>query len=542
MYLSSSQNPNDDTIDVLILMQEPLGIFRTLMMSLQDKDGSSVVEPEMLQTMNMSLMEAKEIVSPTKLWCSMRQSSTSRRLKCKFSSVSPKQVYEEGSELGQNPLNDDYSWLDGYQLQASMMADKTQQSSLKAISKKTGMKVQFGVDESKMMERLWGDNHFDTNTRKLTTKNTKSADCKRGLSHLNFDTINLLPKKDNVNSLPKLKYVKDQLCSSCKMGKEKRSTFKTKIVPSSKGRLHLLHMGLCGPMRIESINEKKYILIIVDDYSRYTWTHFLRSKDETQETLHAYFKEEGIEHQTSIARTPEQNDTVKRQNRTLIEAARTMLSTSKLPLFFWAKAIEIACYTQNRSLIIPRHKKTPYHIINDRKPTLKHLHIFGCRCYITRDGENLDKMKEKGDPYLGIQDHSNETSSSKLVPNVFPLADIAEPSIQELDLLFSPMYKEYFTTGNQRVSKFFALSNNLQQQDTQPTLNVQPTTEPITPPTNVNAKENNIDQAAADAQFEPYEFINPFSTPVQEVTESSSRNVDTSNMHTFYQRHRSGYH
>ncbi|GKE33713.1 hypothetical protein Tco_1453035, partial [Tanacetum coccineum] len=72
--------------------------------------------------------------------------------------------------------------------------------------------------------------------------------------------------------------------------------------------------------------------------------------------------------------------------------------------------------------------------------------------------------------------------------------------------------------------------------------NVQPTTEPITPPTNVNAKENNIDQAAADAQFEPYEFINPFSTPVQEVTESSSRNVDTSNMHTFYQRHRSGYH
>ncbi|GJS73055.1 retrovirus-related pol polyprotein from transposon TNT 1-94 [Tanacetum coccineum] len=89
----------------------------------------------------------------------------------------------------------------------------------------------------------------------------------RHLSHLNFDTINLLSKNDIINGLPKLKYVKDQLCSSCKMGKAKRSNFKTKNVPSSKGRLHLLHMDLCGPMRIERINGKKYILVIVDDYS-----------------------------------------------------------------------------------------------------------------------------------------------------------------------------------------------------------------------------------------------------------------------------------
>ncbi|GKF40338.1 retrovirus-related pol polyprotein from transposon TNT 1-94, partial [Tanacetum coccineum] len=306
-----------------------------------------------------------------------------------------------------------------------------------------------------------------------------------------------------------------------------RSTFKTKTVPSSKGRLHLLHMDLCGPMRVESINGKKYILVIVDDYSRYTWTHFLRSKDETPEvlidflkmiqrglqaqvitvrtdrgtkflnkTLHAYFKEEGIEHQTSIARTLEQNGVVERRNRTLVEAARTMLSASKLPLFFWAEAIATACYTQHRSLIISRHEKTPYHIINDRKPTLKHLHIFGCTCYLVRDGENLDKMKEKGDPciFMGysttskgyrvynkrtklivesihinfdeiqqmasdydnsgpapqlqkasdhnrsepeIQDHNNEPSSSKLVPNVVPTADTSDTSQQELDLLFS---------------------------------------------------------------------------------------------------------
>ncbi|GKA78693.1 retrovirus-related pol polyprotein from transposon TNT 1-94 [Tanacetum coccineum] len=87
------------------------------------------------------------------------------------------------------------------------------------------------------------------------------------LSHLKFDTINLVSKKDIMNGLPKLKYVKDQLCPSYEMGKAKRSTFKTKTVPSSKRQLNLLHMDLCGPMRMESINGKKYILVIVDDYS-----------------------------------------------------------------------------------------------------------------------------------------------------------------------------------------------------------------------------------------------------------------------------------
>ncbi|GJW58810.1 retrovirus-related pol polyprotein from transposon TNT 1-94 [Tanacetum coccineum] len=114
-------------------------------------------------------------------------------------------------------------------------------------------------------------------------------------------------------------------------------------------------------------------------------------------TLHAFFKEEGIEHHPFTPRTPEQNGIVERQNHTLVEAARTMLSTSKLPLFFWAEAIATTCYTQNRSIIIPTHEKTVYHIINDKKPSIKHLHIFGCTCYLTRDGANLDKMKEKGD-------------------------------------------------------------------------------------------------------------------------------------------------
>ncbi|GKB18139.1 retrovirus-related pol polyprotein from transposon TNT 1-94 [Tanacetum coccineum] len=339
----------------------------------------------------------------------------------------------------------------------------------------------------------------------------------RRLSHLNFDTINLLSKNDIVKGLPKLKFVKDQMCSSCEIGKAKRSFLKSLTITRSKKRLDLLHMDLYGRMRIETINEKKYILVIVDNYSRYTWTLFLRSKNETPE-----------------------NGVVERRNRTLVEAARMMLSASKLPLFFWAEAIATACYTYNRYLIIPKHEKTPYHIINERKPTLKHLHIFGCTCYLVRDGENLDKIKEKGVTKLKTHDHNNEPSSSKLVPNVSSLADKTDTSLQELDFLFSPLLEEYFTAGNQSVSKLAALSDNSTQQDTQPTMNFQPTTEPTTRTTNVNAEENNTDQAV-DAQFIRYEIFNPFYTPVQEVAEYSLRNVNNSNMHTFYQRYQSDY-
>nr|GFB26991.1 hypothetical protein [Tanacetum cinerariifolium] len=105
------------------------------------------------------------------------------------------------------------------------------------------------------------------------------------LSHLNFDTINLLSNNDIVVGLLKLKFVKYHLCSSCELGKPKQKSFHTKLTPSSKRRLQLLHMDLCGPMRVASINGKSYVLVIVDDYSRYTWTYFLRSKDETPEVL-----------------------------------------------------------------------------------------------------------------------------------------------------------------------------------------------------------------------------------------------------------------
>nr|GEV30976.1 hypothetical protein [Tanacetum cinerariifolium] len=386
------------------------------------------------------------------------------------------------------------------------------------------------------------------------------------LSHLNFDTINLLSKNDIVVGLPKLKFLKDHLYSSCELGKAKQKSYQTKITPSSKRRLQLLHMELCGPMREASINRKKYVLVIVDDYSRYTWTHFLRSKDETpkvlmeflrlvqrglhaqvriiltdkgmeffNQTLHAYFSYEGILHQTSVARTLEQNGIVERRNlartleqngiverrnRTLVEAARTMLSAAKFPLFFWAEAIATSCFTQNCSLVIPRHEKTPYHIINDRKPSVKFFHIFGSLCYIVRDGEYLDKMKEK--------DKTVTTSN-------------------ELDLLFSPMFAELLNGSSQVVSKSSAVStgdapNQRQQQHTTP-LNNQTTTKPTcqvpTQAPSVVSTENmnQAEMIAKNAQIANDAFINIFSTPVQDRGETSSRPVNSSNMHTFYQHH-----
>ncbi|GJX74638.1 putative zinc finger, CCHC-type containing protein [Tanacetum coccineum] len=256
-----------------------------------------------------------------------------------------------------------------------------------------------------------------------------------------------------------------------------------------------------------------------------------------------------------------------------------MLSASKVPLYFWAEAIATACYTQNRSIIIPTHEKTTYHIINDRKPSIKHLHIFSCTCYLTRDGENPDKMKEKGDSCILVGystqskgycvynkrtrlivkfihlrfDEIKEMSetfvandTSGLVPqrqkasdydnsgpvpqlqNVSPSADTIVPSQQESDLLFGPLYDGFFNTVTSRVNKSSSPTDNSVQQDTQPTTNNPSSTEPTTP-TNVNAEENN-DNQAKDTQFNQDEFINPFCTPVRQIAESSSRNIEISNV------------
>nr|GEV47147.1 hypothetical protein [Tanacetum cinerariifolium] len=247
----------------------------------------------------------------------------------------------------------------------------------------------------------------------------------RILSHLNFDYINLLLKKDVVIGLPKLKFVKDQICSSSEVSKAKRSSFKSKVVPSSKGRLNLLHMDLCGPMRVASINGKKYILVIVDDYSRYTWTLFLL------ESIHIRFDEIKEMSKMSVV-----NDT---------------------------------------SGLVPQRQKAS-------------------------DCDNSNPIPQ--------------------LQNVSSLANAYVPLQQELNLLFGPLYDEFFTAGTSSVNKSSSPSNNSNPQDTQPTTNIQPTSEPSIP-TYVYAEENN-DNQAEEEHLQDDEFINPFCTPVQEVAESSS--------------------
>ncbi|GJX92177.1 retrovirus-related pol polyprotein from transposon TNT 1-94 [Tanacetum coccineum] len=204
----------------------------------------------------------------------------------------------------------------------------------------------------------------------------------RRLYHLNFGAINHLARHGLVHDLPILKFEKDHLCSTCALGKSKKQSHKPKSEDTNQEKLYLLHMDLCGPMRVASVNGKKYILVIVDDYSRFTWVKFLASNDEApdfiikflkmiqirlnatvrniltdnrtefvNQTMRDYYEQVGISHETSVARTPQQNGVVKRQNYTLVEVARTMLIYTKALLFLWAEAVATACYTQNRSII-----------------------------------------------------------------------------------------------------------------------------------------------------------------------------------------------
>nr|GEV31509.1 retrovirus-related Pol polyprotein from transposon TNT 1-94 [Tanacetum cinerariifolium] len=253
----------------------------------------------------------------------------------------------------------------------------------------------------------------------------------RNLDDMNFGATNHLARQGLVKGLLKLKFEKDHLCSACAMGKSKKKSYKPKSEDTNQEKLYLLHMNLCRPMRVESVNGKKYILIIVDDYSRFTWVKCLRSKDEApnfiikfmkmiqvrlkvlvchirtdngtefvNQTLREYYEEVGISHETSVARSPQQNGVVERRNRMLIEAARTMLIYSQALLFLWAEAVATACYTQNQSIIQLYHGKTPYELLHNKLPGLSFLYVFCALCYPTNDSENLGKLQLKAD--IGI--------------------------------------------------------------------------------------------------------------------------------------------
>nr|GEY12113.1 hypothetical protein [Tanacetum cinerariifolium] len=208
---------------------------------------------------------------------------------------------------------------------------------------------------------------------KASADEYESMSWHKRLGHLNFKTMNRLARHNLVRGLPSKSFDNDHTCAACLKGKQHKASCKTKFVNSMTKPLHTLHMDLFGPTSISSLNHKWYCLVVTDNFSRFTWTFFLKTKDETSGILRNFLTEienlkelrvkiircdngdefknkemnnfcskKGIKREFSNARTPQQNSVAERRNRTLIEAARTMLADVRLPVTFWAKAVNTA--------------------------------------------------------------------------------------------------------------------------------------------------------------------------------------------------------
>ncbi|GJX74666.1 putative ribonuclease H-like domain-containing protein [Tanacetum coccineum] len=196
----------------------------------------------------------------------------------------------------------------------------------------------------------------------------------RRLGHINFKNMNKLVRGNLVRGLPSKIFENDHSCVACQKGKQHKASWKAKLVNSISKPLHILHMDLFGPTNVKSLMKKSYCLVVTDDFSRFPW---------------------GIKREFSIARTPQQNGVTERRNRTLIEAARTMLVNFKLPTTFWAEAVNTACYVLNRVLVIKPHNKTPYELIHGRTPLIDFMKPFRCPVTILNTRDHLGKFDGK---------------------------------------------------------------------------------------------------------------------------------------------------
>ncbi|GJZ72979.1 putative ribonuclease H-like domain-containing protein [Tanacetum coccineum] len=228
----------------------------------------------------------------------------------------------------------------------------------------------------------------------------------RRLGHVNFKTMNKLVRGNLVRGLPSKLFEINQTCVACQKVKQHGASCKTKIVNSISQPLQMLHMDLFGLTFVKSLMKKMYCLVVTDDFSRFSWVFFLATKDETTKILKTFitsienliglrvkvircdnkteFKNRvmnqfckmiGIKREFSVARTPQQNRVAERKNRTLIEAARTMLVDSKLPTTFWAEVVNPVC----------------------RKPALSFMRPFGCPVTILNTIDHLGKFDGKAD-------------------------------------------------------------------------------------------------------------------------------------------------
>ncbi|GJZ88854.1 putative ribonuclease H-like domain-containing protein [Tanacetum coccineum] len=250
----------------------------------------------------------------------------------------------------------------------------------------------------------------------------------RRLGYINFKTLNKLVRGNLIRGLPSKIFENNHTCVACQKGKLHKASYKTKTVSSISQPLQMLHMDLFGPTFVKSLMKKMYCLVVTDDYSRFSCVFFLATKDETSEILKTFIigienlidlkvkvircdngtefknkvmnqfcEKKGIKREFSVARTPQQNGVAERKNKTLIEAARTMLADLKLPTTFWVEAVNTACYVQNRVLVIKPHNKTPYELFLGRKPALSFMRPFGCPVTILNTLDHLGKFDGKAD-------------------------------------------------------------------------------------------------------------------------------------------------
>ncbi|GJY53488.1 putative ribonuclease H-like domain-containing protein [Tanacetum coccineum] len=291
----------------------------------------------------------------------------------------------------------------------------------------------------------------------------------RRMAHVNFKNINKLAKNGLVKGLPSKIFSNEHNCVACNKGKQHKASYKAiTAVSTITEPLQLLHMDLFGPTSIRSIDHKYYCLVVTDDFSRFCWAFFLGTKDETFHTLKDFitfienqlnlkvkaircdngteFKnsklielcgQKGIRRDYSNARTPQQNGVAERKNRTLIEAARTMLADSKLPTMFWTEAVSTACYVLNRVLVTSPHNKTPYELLSGKVPNISHFKPFGCHVTILNTSDHLGKFEEKADEGFIVGYAANSKAyrvynlSSKKVEETLNLRYIEDkPNIQ----------------------------------------------------------------------------------------------------------------
>nr|GEZ82452.1 retrovirus-related Pol polyprotein from transposon TNT 1-94 [Tanacetum cinerariifolium] len=311
----------------------------------------------------------------------------------------------------------------------------------------------------------------------------------RRLGHLNFKTMNKLVSHNLVKGLPSKSFENDHTCVAYLKGKLHKASCKTKLVNSVSKPLHTLYMDLFGPTSVSSLNHKWYCLVVTDDFSRFTWTFFLKTKDETSGILRNFITEienlkdlkvkiircdnggefkiremnefctrKGIKREVSNARTPQQNRVAKRRNMTLIEVARTMLADAKLPVTFWAKAVNTACYVQNWVLVNKSLNKTPYELFNSRTPAIGFLKPFGCHVMILNTLDHLGKFDAKGDEGYFISspvptaflDDSLETSSATRLISKRVTSQDETPSLDNI-LTLSNMFEDILRVSTNTV-------------------------------------------------------------------------------------------